>query len=145
MKESPRSARAVGRSSRTSATTAAHQEPPTRPRRLRLRRLIVNCPTCNATHEIDADTPRQVFDPEVHRLACPVCLTVVRLLPYPDARSPLAARMSDADVQAMAADILSHPLCAGLGVYDPVEGSAGRDQRGVTAVYVYLAVPPVIC
>ena len=40
---------------------------------------------------------------------------------------------------------LSHPLCAGMGVYDPVEGAAGREQRGVTAVYVYLAVPPVTC
>ena len=86
-----------------------------------------------------------VFDPEVHRLACPVSLAEVRLLPYPDARSPLAASQSEADVQAMAVDILSHPLCAGMGVYDPVEGAAGREQRGVTAVYVYLAVPPVTC
>ena len=142
MKASPRSARAVTRSRRTRATTAAHPTPQARSRRLRLRRLILACPSCHATHEIDADTPRQVFDPETHRLACPVCLAVVRLLPYPDARSPIAARQSDADVQAMAVDILTHPLCAGLGVYDPVEGPAGRDRRGVIAVYLCLAVPP---
>ena len=86
-----------------------------------------------------------MFDPEVHRLACPVCLAVMRLLPYPDARSPLAAGQSEAAVQAASADILSHPLCAGLGVYDPVEGAAGREQRGVIAVYLYLLVPPVSC
>ena len=45
----------------------------------------------------------------------------------------------------MAADILTHPLCAGLGVYDPVEGDAGREQRGVIAVYLYVAVPPATC
>ncbi len=77
----------------------------------------------------------------MHRLACPVCLAVVRLLPYPDARFPLAAGQSAADEQAMAVDILTLPLCAGIGVYDPVEGAAGREQRGVIAVYVYLSVP----
>ena len=142
MKASPPSARAVARSSRRPATTGAHPTPQARSRRLRLRRLALSCPGCDETYEFGADTPRQVFDPETHRLACPVCLAVVRLLPYPDARSPIAASQSDADVQAMAADLLTHPLCAGLGVYDPVEGPAGRDRRGVIAVYLCLAVPP---
>jgi len=86
-----------------------------------------------------------VFDPETHRLACPVYLAAVRLLPYPDARSPVPVSMSEANAQAASVDILTHPLCAGLGVYDPVEGPAGRDRRGVIAVYLCLAVPPATC
>ena len=88
------------------------------------------CPSWEANH------------PSNHQRPLPLFEAVVRLLPYPDARSPLAARMSEADVQAMAVDILTHPLCAGIGVYDPVEGAAGREQRGVIAVYLYLSVPP---
>ena len=145
MKASPRSARAIARSSRRPATTGAHPAGPVRSRRLRLRRLGLNCPGCSETYEFDADTPIRVFDPEIHRFACPSCLAVMRLLPYPSLLSAPPTNQSEADVQAMAVDILSHPLCAGLGVYDPVEGDAGRDQRGVTAVYLYLLVQPVMC
>ena len=33
---------------------------------------------------LDASTPRQVFDPEIHRFACPICFAVVQLLPELD-------------------------------------------------------------
>jgi len=67
------------------------------------------------------------------------------LLPYPSLLSDPPAGQSDAETLAATADILTHPLCAGIGVYDPLEGDAGRDQRGVIAVYLYLLVPPATC
>ena len=141
MKASPASVRAVGRS-RRAPDRQTHPAPPQhRSLRLRLRRLALACPRCREAFEFIADTPTQVFDPEVHRFACPACLTVVRLLPYPSSLAASPAGQSEADEQAMAVDILTHPLCAGMGVYDPVEGEAGREQRGVIAVYLYLLVP----
>ncbi len=145
MKASPPSARAVVRPSRRPATTVADPVPQARSRRLRLRRLGLHCPSCQETHVFDADTPTQVFDPEVHRFACPSCLAVLRLLPYPSSLSEPPAGQSDAEALAAAVDIVTHPLCAGIGVYDPVAGCAGRDQRGVIAVYLYLPVPPLTC
>ena len=145
MKTPPRSAGAVSRSSRTPPATAACRAPQHRSRRLRLRRLALSCPICDETYEFGVDTPIQVFDPEIHRFACPSCLAVMRLLPYQDTRAEISAHQSDADVQAMGVDILGQPLVAGIGVYDPVEGPAGREQRGVIAVYLYLLVPPATC
>ena len=89
--------------------------------------------------------PLPLFDQEVDRFACPSCLAVQRPLPYPSFLAASAVGQSNADEQAMAVDILSHPLCGGLGVYDPFEGDAGLDQRGVIAVYLYLLVPAVTC
>ncbi len=105
----------------------------------------LTCPSCQETYILDADTPRQVFDPDVHRFACPACLAVLRLLPYPSFLPEPPAGQSDAEAQAAAVDMVTHPLCASIGVYDPVEGGAGRDERGVIAVYLYLPVPPVTC
>ena len=107
--------------------------------------MALNCPSCQETHVLDADTPRQVFDPEVYRFACPSCLAVLRLLPYLLSLSESPAGQSDAEALAATVDILTQPLCAGIGVYDPVEGGGGGDQRGVVAVYLYLPVPPVTC
>ncbi len=144
MKQAPPSARAVARPSRTPAAHPAHPAPQARSRRLRLRFLGLTCPSCQETYVLDADTPSQVFDPDVHRFACPACLAVLRLLPYPSFLPEPPAGQSDAEAQAAAVDIVTHPLCASIGVYDPVEGG-GRDHRGVVAVYLYLPVPGVTC
>ncbi len=138
MKGSTPSDRSVGRSSGTQATASAYPAPQ-QPRRLRLRYLILVCPSCEETHRVDHETPPQVFDPEVHRFACPTCLTVLRLLPYPlfqPERHP-----GRPFPESAAVDLVSHPLCAGIGVYDPVEGRAGGDQQGVVAQYLSLPVP----
>ncbi len=138
MKGSTPSDRSVARSSGTHATASAYSATQ-EPRRLRLRYLILVCPSCEATHFFDHETPSQVFDPDVHRFACPTCLTVLRLLPYPlflPARHPTRPFPESA-----ALDLASHPLCAGIGVYDPVEGCVGGDQQGVVAQYLSLPVP----
>ncbi len=139
MKGSTPSDRSVARSRGTHATASAYPAPQQGPRRLRLRYLLLVCPSCEATHFIDPQTPPQVFDAEVHRFACPTCLAVLRLLPYPlyqPERHPTRPFPESAAV-----DLVRHPLCAGIGVYDPVEGRAGGDQRGVVAQYLYLLVP----
>ncbi len=138
MKRSTPSDRSVARSRGTHATASAYPAPQHRPRRRRLRYLLLVCPSCETTHFFDHETPLQVFDPEVHRFACPTCLTVLRLLPYPlyqPERHP-----SHAFPESAALDLASHPLCAGIGVYDPVEGRAGGDQQGVVAQYLSLPV-----
>ena len=56
---------AVLRSARQAATRPAGPAPRGRPHRLRLRVLLLNCPSCQEFHQIDAATPRQVFDPDV--------------------------------------------------------------------------------
>ncbi len=142
MKGSTPSDRSVAPSSRIHATASAYPAPH-EPRRLRLRYLILVCPSCETTHFVDHETPLQVFDAEVHRFACPTCLTVLRLLPYPlflPERHP-----SHPFPESAALDLASHPLCAGIGVYDPVEGRAGGDQQGVVAQYLSLPVPAVTC
>ncbi len=137
MKGSTPSDRSVARSRGNQATASAYSATQ-EPRRLRLRYLILVCPSCETTHLIDPQTPSQVFDAEVHRFACPTCLTVLRLLPYPlyqPERHPTRPFPESAAV-----DLVSHPLCAGIGVYDPVEGRAGGDQQGVVAQYLSLPV-----
>ena len=141
MKGSTPSDRSVAPSSGTHATASPYPAPH-EPRRLRLRYLILVCPSCEATHLIDPQTPRQVFDPEVHRFACPTCLTVLRLLPYPLFRPEQHPNLMFPESEVLAAvDLVSHPLCAGIGVYDPVDDRVGGDQRGVVAQYLSLPVP----
>ena len=142
MKGSTPSDRSVARSRGTQATASAYPAPH-EPRRLRLRYLILVCPSCEVTHHVDHQTTPQVFDPEVHRFACPTCLTVLQLLPYPLYQPE--RHLTQAFPESAALDLASHPLCAGIGVYDPVEGRAGGDQQGVIAQYLYLPVPAVTC
>ena len=78
----------------------------------------------------------------MHRFACPTCLTVLRLLPYPFFRPEQHPNLMFPESEVLAAvDLVSHPLCAGIGVYDPADGPVEGDQRGVIAVYLYLLVP----
>ena len=102
--------------------------------------LLINCPSGKFQH-LDADTPGAVFDPEVHRFACPTCLAVIRLLPYPVSLASASPHhpLSESDARAVA-DILSQPPAVGIGVYEPVGGSRGRDQR-ISVQYLHLPVP----
>ena len=101
----------------------------------RLRWLLLICPSCGELQRLDADSPRQVFDPEIHRFACPICLEVICLLPY-----PLFTPDEPGDLAA-AHDLVRHPSCAAVGAYDDLHELADADQRPVAAIYLYLRLP----
>ena len=108
--------------------------------RFRLQYLVINCPSCGRFQQLDATTPRQVFDPEIHRFACPVCLAVVRLLVY-----PLCTPGEPWD-RAAAKDLAWHPSCAAAGVYDCPGAPAAADPTTISAVYLSLSPPdPAVC
>ena len=89
---------------------------------------------------LDASTPRQVFDPEIHRFACPICFAIVQLLPY-----PLSPPDEPWDLAA-AHDLACHRSCAAVGVYDDLSDPAAADPLTVAAVYLYLSPPaPAVC
>ena len=108
--------------------------------RFRLQYLLINCPSCGEFQHLDATTPRQVFDTEIHRFACPSCLAVVRLLVY-----PLYTPGEPWD-RAAANDLAWHPSCAAAGVYDCPGDPAAAEPRTVATVYLYLSAPdPAVC
>ena len=87
------------------------------------------------TRPRSGQSPRQIFDRELHRFACPSCLEVIRLLPYPlfwpDEPGDLAA----------AHDLVRHPSCTAVGAYENPHDSADADPRPVAAIYLYLRLP----
>ena len=95
----------------------------------------MTCPSCGELQGLDEDSPRQVFDPELHRFACPICLEVICLLPY-----PLFTPDEPGDLAA-AHDLVRHPSCAAVGAYDDLHELADADERTVAAIYLYLRLP----
>ena len=95
----------------------------------------MSCPSCGELQRLDAESPRQVFDPERHRFACPICLEVIRLLPYPLFRPDEPADLAAAN------DLASHPSCAAIGAYDGSHDPPDADQETVGAIYLYLRLP----
>ena len=84
---------------------------------------------------LDANTIQQVFDPEIHRFACPHCFTVVQLVPYP------LYKPGDPWDQAATNDLAWHPSCAEVGAYEDPHDPADADQRPIGAIYLYLRLP----
>lgn len=128
----------VGSAAMRNASSASGQSvrrPRSSAEQFRLRWLYLTCPSCGEIQRLDADSPRQIFDPELHRFACPSCLEVIRLLPY-----PLFKLGEPADLAA-AHDWVSHSSCAAVGAYDGANDPAGADRQTVAATYLYLRLP----
>ncbi len=123
------------RSNTSSASGQSVRRPQSCLQQFRLRWLYLTCPSCGEVQRLDANSPRQIFDPELHRFACPMCLEVIRLLPY-----PLFRPNEPADLAA-AHDWVSHSSCAAEGAYDGADDPAGADRQTVAATYLYLRLP----